>query len=182
MFTDSAWLKLLILQLCPPAGISCGNWWQWCWSRQPGRTPSPGLCSFSCSPAAFTRWRPAAPTPLTACRHVRATSASSSTTPPSASTAWVCGPSLRAFSSTPEASDAVLLTQGDYWHYFSLWCCRFSHQLFGVYFPRQVGERCVPSLVPGPGCAQHSRLHRPVLLLQVTSRPPAVAQLRKLLF
>lgn len=102
------------LQLSPPAGISCGNWWQWCWSRQPGRTPSPGLCSFSCSPAAFTRWRPAAPTPSAACRHVHATSASSSTTAPSVSTAWVRGPSLRGFSSTLEASDAVLMTKGDY--------------------------------------------------------------------
>lgn len=52
-------------------------------------------------------------------------------------------------------------------HSFSLWCCRFSHQLLGLHFPGQVGERPVPSVVPHPRCDQHGRLHQHVLLLQV---------------
>lgn len=56
---------------------------------------------------------------------------------------------------------------GDRYLCFPLWCCRFSHQLLGVQFPRQVGGRFVPSVVPLPRCAQYGRLHLLVLQLQV---------------
>lgn len=64
------------------------------------------------------------------------------------------------------------LWDGGRYHSFSLWRCRFSHQLLGLHFPRQVGERLVPSVVPHPRRAQHGRLHQHVLLLQVEQSHP----------
>lgn len=157
-----------------PAGISCGA--SWC-SHPPwtsARSPTTGPCSSTCCSSASTPSPPAAPTPSAPCRRAPATSATSATMEPSASTAWVSrcreGPAQGW-----GRRQGWGRGQGEGWGqgegatgpmtpHFS---CRLCVRLRCLRNARPVGQQRFAPLLCPRGCFELLCLHRPLLLLPV---------------